>query len=241
MSQSIETLTTLPEIILTDKPFGISSFDVIRIVQKHFGKIKIGHAGTLDPRATGLMILGVGKGTKQLTELTGLDKTYVADILLGQKTKTGDLEGEVVEEKKDFDLNKKDVEEKIMSLQGIQHLPVSLFSAIKKDGKPLYQYARNGKEVEQPVREMKIHKAEFLDCYPFQDFYITRARFEVSKGTYIRSLGEELGKRLGVPATLHSLRRVRVGEYDISQAFYIPLEWIQDFKNNRKRKEKADF
>ncbi len=112
MSLSLDTIQKLPEILVIDKPFGISSFDVIRIIQKHFGKIKIGHAGTLDPRATGLLVLGVGEGTKKLAGLTGLDKVYVADILLGQKTTTGDLEGEILEEKQDFISNKKDVEEK---------------------------------------------------------------------------------------------------------------------------------
>lgn len=239
--KSISDCEHLPEIILIDKPFGLSSFDVIRIIQKHFGKIKIGHAGTLDPRATGLMILGTGKGTKKLTELTGQNKTYIADIFVGKKTTTGDLEGEVIEEKKDFVLKKTDIEEQVFSLRGVQHLPVSLFSAIKKDGKELYKYAREGKEVEQPIREMKIMEASMLDVYPFQEGYIVRIRFHVSKGTYIRSLAEELGKRLGLPATLASLRRVEVGEYRIEEAQYLPLEWIQDFTMNKKTKKyKAD-
>lgn len=236
----IDEVSHLPEITLVDKPFGISSFDVIRIIQKHFGKAKIGHAGTLDPRATGLMILGIGKGTKKLAELIGNNKTYIADIFLGKKTTTGDLEGEIVEEKKDFVLKKKDVEEKVFSLQGIQKLPVSLFSAIKKDGKELYKYAREGKEVEQPIREMKIMQADMLDMYHFQEGYIVRVRFHVSKGTYIRSLAEELGKRLGVPSTLASLRRVEVGEFRIEDCFYIPLEWVQEFKNKKKTRKTKD-
>lgn len=235
--KDIRELQSLPEIILIDKPYGISSFDVIRILQKHFGKIKIGHAGTLDPLVTGLMILGVGKGTKKMTELTGKNKTYVADVLLGQKTSTGDLEGEIIEEKKDSVLHKKDVDEKVTSLQGRQNLPVSLFSAIKKDGKELYKYAREGKDVEVPIREMEIFKSDLLDFYSHQDFFIARVRFLVSKGTYIRSLGEELGRRLEIPATLSSLRRMEVGEYSIEDAYNLPLEWIQDFKNNRKTKK----
>ena len=232
--KSLGDIQNLPEIILIDKPFGISSFDVIRIIQKHFGKLKIGHAGTLDPRATGLMVLGVGKGTKKLHELTGLNKTYIADIFLGAKTSTGDLEGEILEEKKDFKLSKQEVEDKITSLVGTQDFEVSLFSALKKDGKPLYQYAREGKEMEKPIRSMAVYQATMLDMYQFQTGYIVRVRFGVSKGTYIRSLGEALGQRLEIPATLSSLRRIQVGTFGIEESYYLPLEWIQDFKNNRK-------
>jgi tRNA pseudouridine55 synthase len=231
----------LPEILVMDKPFGISSFDVIRIIQKHFGKIKIGHAGTLDPRATGVLVLGIGKGTKKLADLVGLDKVYIADILLGKKTTTGDLEGEILEEQKDISYSKKEIEEKVLSLEGIQTLPVSVFSALKKDGKPLYQYAREGKDIESPVREMKVYQANLLDIFEQEGFVYVRVRFFVSKGTYIRSLAEELGIRLGFPATLASLRRMKVGEFAIEKAYSLPRIWIQDFKERKKAFKNKDI
>lgn len=230
----IQEQDILPELLAVDKPFGISSFDVIRILQKHFGKIKIGHAGTLDPRATGVLLLGIGKGTKKLSEFVGLDKAYIADILLGQKTTTGDLEGEILEEQKDIQCSKKEIEDAVLSLEGEQILPVSIFSALKKNGKPLYKYAREGREIEAPQKPMKIYKAETLDIYKQQDFVFVRVCFSVSKGTYIRSLAEEIGKRLNIPATLAHLRRMKVGDFSIENSYNLPLEWIQEFKENKR-------
>ncbi len=230
----IQEKDMLPELLVVDKPFGISSFDVIRILQKHFGKIKIGHAGTLDPRATGVLLLGIGEGTKKLKEFVGSDKVYIADILLGQKTTTGDLEGEVLEEKKDIAYSKEEIEEKIALLQGEQELPVSIFSALKKNGKSLYKYAREGKEVEIPMRMMTVYSATMIDMYKQKDFIFVRVRFSVSKGTYIRSLAEELGKQLGIPSTLASLRRMKVGDFSIEEAHSLPLQWVEEFKENKK-------
>lgn len=235
--KNIQELQTLPEILLVDKPLGVSSFDVIRILQKHFGKLKIGHAGTLDPQASGLMILGVKNGTKKLTELILNNKTYIADIVLGKSTTTGDVEGEIVEKVEYSDLKEKEVEDAVYSMKGVLELPVSLYSAIKKDGKPLYKYAREGKVIEQPIRFMEVQDVACLDWYKQEPFQIVRVRFSVSKGTYIRSLAEELGKRLGVPASLVSLRRTRVGEYVLEDAYTIPESWFADFQNRRKDKK----
>lgn len=235
--KNIQELQTLPEILLVDKPLGISSFDVIRILQKHFGKLKIGHAGTLDPQASGLLILGVGNGTKKLTELILNNKAYIADIVLGKSTITGDVEGETLEQVEYPDLKEKQVEDAVYSMKGVHELPVSLYSAIKKDGKPLYKYARSGEDVEQPIRSMEVLDVSFLDWYKQEPFQIVRVRFSVSKGTYIRSLAEELGKRLGVPASLSTLRRISVGEYKLDDAYSLPELWVQDFKNNKIARE----
>lgn len=237
MQTSLEKLENLPEILAVDKPLGISSFDVIRILQKHFGKLKIGHAGTLDPQASGLMILGVGSGTKKLTELILNNKTYITDIVLGKSTTTGDVEGEIVEMFENPDLKETQVEDAVYSMRGVLELPVSLYSAIKKDGKPLYKYAREGEVVEQPIRSMEVQDVACLDWYKQEPFQIVRVRFSVSKGTYVRSLAEELGKRLGVPASLVSLRRTRVGEYMLEDAYTIPESWLLDFQNRRKDKK----
>jgi tRNA pseudouridine55 synthase len=219
----------LPEVLLVDKQKGISSFDVIRNLRGHIGKVKMGHAGTLDPLATGLMLIGLGKGTKQLHHLLGLDKTYIADVMLGLQTDTGDLEGKTLEEKVAIDLDEKDVQTVIESLTGIQNLSVPIYSAIKKDGKPLYWYARNNIPVDVPVKTMKINQATMLDFYKRDTKVIVRVMFDVGSGTYIRSLAEEIGRKLDVPATLADLRRTKIGEYLIEDAVT-----VSDPRGNKK-------
>jgi len=238
--KNLNQLDKLPEILLIDKPLGISSFDIIRILHNHFGKQKIGHAGTLDPQATGLLLLGVGSGTKKITELVGLEKTYITDILLGKKTSTGDSEGEIIEVLEYPDLKKKHIEDVVYGMKGVHTLPVSLYSAIKKNGKPLYKYAREGVLVETPFRAMEVKEVSLLDWYKKEPFQIARVRFCVSKGTYIRSLAEELGKKLEVPASLATLRRTKVGEHALDDAYTIPSEWLRDFMQHKKRKKEGE-
>lgn len=217
------------EILLIDKPTGITSFDVIRRLRKIYTNEtgekapKLGHAGTLDPAASGLLVLGVGRGTKRLAELIKLDKEYVAEVLLGRSTTTGDVEGEVVEEKRVEEISLREISSTLESLVGTLALPVSAYSAIKKDGVPMYKRARaaaeKGEVVDDvPVREMTVYEAELLGCESGDGEAVATIRFRVASGTYIRSLGEELGKRLGYPASLKNLRRTKVGEFDIKDA-----------------------
>ncbi|MBX2866905.1 tRNA pseudouridine(55) synthase TruB [Candidatus Kaiserbacteria bacterium] len=208
----------MEEILLVDKPVGITSFDVIRRLRKELGIKKMGHAGTLDPRASGLMIIGVGTGTKKLTEYIKLPKEYVTEILLGESRSTGDMEGEVLEEKDVPEISKEEIEETLQSMVGTLTLPVSLYSAIKKDGVPMYKRARKGETVEAPIRDMEVTEAEYLSHSCSGTRCVVQVRFAVGSGTYIRSLGEEFGKRLGYPAVLQSLRRTKVGEFDIKNA-----------------------
>lgn len=218
----------MENILLIDKPTGITSFDVIRRLRRKLGIKKMGHAGTLDPMATGLMIIGMGDGTKKLTEYVKLDKEYVAEILIGIKTASGDITGDVIE-KKDvpeeavgtFSVEK--ISDAMASMVGVLTLPVSAYSAIKKDGVPFYKKAfaaeRKGEtvpEAELPIREMKVYEAELLD-FDIENKVI-KARFKVGSGTYIRSLAEELGRRLGYPATLKNLRRTVIGQFKIEDA-----------------------
>lgn len=207
-----------PRILLIDKPVGITSFDVIRMLRRKFNIRKMGHAGTLDPRASGLLIIGVGEGTKDLARLIKLPKTYEADVLLGVRTASGDLEGEVLEITPAVGLSEEVVREAVMGLSGTQELPVPIYSALKRGGEPLYKKARRGEAVEAPVRVMEVRGAEFLGMGEHEHGMIVRVRFDVGSGTYIRSLAEELGRRLGVPATLAGLRRTRIGDYDIRDA-----------------------
>lgn len=212
---------------MIDKPSGITSFDVIRRLRQKLGIRKMGHAGTLDPLASGLMIIGVGERTKKLSEYLKLDKEYVAEILIGIKTTTGDMEGEVLESKAvagevdTFSVEK--ISAVLASMIGTLNLKVSAYSAIKKEGVPLYKKARAAErkgeiipESELPLREMKVYEAELLD-FDIENKVI-KARFKVGSGTYIRSLAEELGRKLGYPATLKSLRRTKVGEFKIEDA-----------------------
>jgi len=223
-----------PQILLIDKPVGISSFDVIRRLRPKLGIKKMGHAGTLDPLASGLMLIGVGDGTKLLTKLTKLDKEYITEILIGERTESGDRDGRVLEVK---EITEKDMLEKLTpekissvlsSMRGTLTLPVSAYSAIKQNGVPFYKKARAAARTDQtipdselPIRSMKINEAELLDTiYDKQTkTFLIKARFHVGSGTYIRSLGVELGKRLGnYPARLESLRRTKVGEYKVEDA-----------------------
>lgn len=218
----------LPEILLIDKPYGMTSFDVIRQLRRQTGIRKFGHAGTLDPLATGLMIVGVEKGTKKLSELIKLDKEYIAEIRLGERRATGDLEGEVLEEREvTEEISQSEISSVLQTFVGSQELPVSAYSAIKKDGKPMYKRARDaakkGTVVEDlPIRIMEVYEAELLDVQSTTVNRSTRVvvtvRFFVGSGTYIRSLAEELGRRLGYPATLQNLQRTKIGEYLLSDA-----------------------
>jgi tRNA pseudouridine55 synthase len=224
------------ELLLIDKPKGISSFDIIRRLRRIYTKShngakapKMGHAGTLDPLATGLMLLGVGAGTKLLTSLVKLDKEYVAEVLIGEKRSTGDMEGVVTAERVVTEaaaILRSKIAAALNTMHGTLTLPVSAYSAIKKDGVPMYKRARKAEGTGEtiadvPVREMTVHETELLNFELKNDRAIATVRFKVASGTYIRSLGEELGDRIGYPATLQNLRRTKVGKYVIEDAVRI--------------------
>lgn len=211
------------ELLLIDKPAGKTSMDVIRVLRRKLGIKKIGHAGTLDPLATGLMLIGIGPGTKKLTELVKLDKEYVAEIRIGERRSTGDLEGVILEEKEVTELPKEAVELALQSMIGTLTLTVSAYSAIKVNGVPMYKKARKaeqkGEVVEDvPVRDMRVDEAELLSYKIDGGRAVATVCFTVGSGTYVRSLAEELGRRLNYPATLQNLRRTKVGIFDIKDA-----------------------
>lgn len=216
-------MSEVPELLLIDKPSGITSMDVIRQLRRKLSVRKIGHAGTLDPLATGLMLVGVGPGTKKLTELVKLDKEYIAEVRIGERRSTGDLEGDILEEKVVLNLSESEVLKVLDTMIGELELPVSAYSAIKVDGVPMYKRARKAEKTgdivtEVPVRTMKVLNAELLDFKLVPNRAVATIRFTVGSGTYIRSLAEELGSRLGYPATLQALQRTKVGKYDIEDA-----------------------
>lgn len=222
-------MNTLPDIVLVDKPKGITSYDVIRRLKDAVGDIKMGHAGTLDPQATGLLIIGVGAGTKKLSKYIGLPKTYEAEIMLGVRTDTGDLEGEVVEEQAVERVSEDALADVLDEMTGDITLPVPLYSAVKVKGKPLYKYARAGEDVTVPERIMEIRSAAVrgVSCGTRAVLGEERAvctadmTLDVASGTYIRSIAEEVGRRFGVPATLAALRRTRIGDFTLEDAHTI--------------------
>lgn len=208
-----------PGIILIDKPPGITSFDVIRQLRRELEEKKIGHAGTLDPLATGLMIVGVGAGTKLLHEYQMLPKIYEAEICIGERTTTSDKEGEVLEACEVESLEKELVEAMLAEMIGVLRLPVSIYSAMKKGGEEFYKKARRGEHPVPPMRDMEVFEASLLEvCEKRDERMYLKVVFSVGSGTYIRSLAEDLGKRLGYPARLENLRRTQVGEFRVEEA-----------------------
>lgn len=208
------------QMILVDKPLEWTSFQVVNkirwLLRKQFNlrKIKVGHAGTLDPLASGLLILCVGKMTKKIDEYQAQDKEYTATVLLGATTPSYDAETEVDEtfptEHIDEDLINEAVQKFIGTIQ--QQPPI--FSALKKDGKRLYEYARKGEIVDIPTREIGIETFEITRvALPEVDF-----RVVCSKGTYIRSLAHDFGKALGSGGYLAGLRRTKIGLFDVDDS-----------------------
>lgn len=217
----------LPEILLIDKPSGMTSFDVIRFLRKATGVRKFGHAGTLDPLASGLMILGVESGTKKLADLIKLDKEYVAEVRLGEERTTDDLEGSVIREADVREIDHAALKSAIAQLHGSHELPVSAYSAIKQQGTPLYKKARAAERAgitldELPMRTMLVYEAELQGAEALtvegKHRFVATIRFKVASGVYIRSLARELGRLLQVPATLQALRRTKIGPYNLANA-----------------------
>lgn len=217
------------EILLINKPTDITSFGVIRILRKKLGIKKIGHAGTLDPLATGLMILGLNKGTKKLNDFLKLDKVYIATILIGTKTSTGDVykNSEILEDIKLSESDFKNIEENIENilkeLIGEINLNVPIYSAIKINGKRLYDYAFQNKEIETPKKLMKIFYINLLKKYKENDKYIIEIEIKVSSGSYIRSIAEEIGNKLKLPATIKNLDRIQIGDMKIQDSIKLDL------------------
>ncbi|MEX2013179.1 MAG: tRNA pseudouridine(55) synthase TruB [Candidatus Levyibacteriota bacterium] len=212
----------MEDILLIDKPKGITSFDVIRILRKKLNIRKMGHAGTLDPLASGLMIIGINRGTKRLNEYLKLPKVYEVHVLLGKKTTTGDLEGDILESKKVSEVDLKEVKKIIKEIKGKLTLPVPLYSAIKIKGTPLYKHARKGHTIQPPKKEMEIINIKLKNHFKKDDFYILDLEIKVASGTYIRSIAEEIGKRLNLPATVAQLRRTQIGRFKIEEAEKLP-------------------
>jgi tRNA pseudouridine55 synthase len=200
-------------VLLLDKPAELSSNDALVQAKRLLNAKKAGHTGTLDPFATGLLPLCFGEATKFAQDLLDADKTYEAVLYLGVKTTTGDTEGEIVETC-EVNIAQEEIDRVLPRFQGeIEQIP-PMYSALKRDGKPLYEYARAGVTLERESRKVTIHRLEVLK---YQAPYLT-LRVQCSKGTYVRVLGEDIGAALGSCAHLKALRRTQVGSLGIEQA-----------------------
>lgn len=220
----------MDEMILIDKPAGVTSFGVVarlrRVltekVREEYRKrgetmpkrLKVGHTGTLDPFATGLLIILVGKATKKSDQFLKLDKEYEAEIRLGETSSTGDTEGIVQKTYSGKPILEDRIKNVVQGFVGEIEQKVPSFSAVKVNGERAYKLARKGEEVETPVRKVKIYSIEVLEY----KWPVLKIRTKVSSGTYIRTLGEDIGKKLGTGAYLTGLRRTRIDKYSVQDA-----------------------
>ena len=209
-------------LVLVDKPTGMTSHDVVAKARKVFGTKKVGHAGTLDPLATGLLVVGIESGTKLLTFLVGADKTYLATIRLGQATISDDSQSEIVSTANSDSLSKitsEDIAAEISKLTGeIMQRPSSV-SAIKVAGKRAYDLVRSGEQVELSKRAVKVYSFEVLkEIRTPEGFIDLSVKVDCSSGTYIRALARDLGLALGVFGHITSLKRTRVGSFNLDLA-----------------------
>jgi tRNA pseudouridine55 synthase len=205
------------EVLLVDKPPGWTSFDVVNKLRRVAGGQKMGHAGTLDPMATGLLIICTGRKRKEIDKFTGLDKEYVAEVRLGTRTPSFDMETQPLEERSTEGITDEQVREVIRGFIGPQMQMPPMWSAVKVRGKRLYEHARKGVEVDRPARPIVVHELELVECA------VPRLvlRIACTKGTYVRSLANDIGLRLGCGACLSGLRRTRIGPYGVDDAFSI--------------------
>jgi len=219
-------------VILIDKPRGWTSFDAVQKLKRMLGGTKVGHAGTLDPQATGLLIVCTGSKTREVETFMGLEKEYLGTMELGVQTPSFDSETDVTERRPFAHIVRADLEEAARALTGTLSQEPPMYSAVKYGGRPLYQYARKGRTVARQARTVDIKEFEIVSVsLPMVDF-----RVVCSKGTYIRSLVNDFGIRLECGATLRALRRTRIGSMTVSQAqSFEQLEAMADDTSDRQQ------
>ena len=200
-------------IIIVDKPKDYTSRDIVNIISRELHEKSVGHTGTLDPLATGVLVVCIGKYTKLVDRLTSLNKEYIAEIKLGVETDTLDITGNILK-KEEVSVTKEQILKVFSKFIGEYQMEVPLYSAIKVNGKKLYEYARNGEEVKLPIKKVHIYELELLS---YQSDIIT-FRCKVEKGTYIRSLIRDITKSLGVVGTMNNLVRIKQGNFKIEEA-----------------------
>ena len=221
-------------VILIDKPRGWTSFDAVHKLRRLFQLPKAGHAGTLDPQATGLLIVCTGRKTREVNAYVGLEKEYTGTMELGVQTPSFDSETDVIERRPFAHLGKADIERSATGMKGVQSQEPPMYSAVKYGGKPLYHYARKGRTVVRQARTVEIKEFDILSM----ELPMVQFRVVCSKGTYIRSLVNDLGLLLGCGAALRELRRIRIGSMTVSQAHsFEQLEAIAHSEQNRQQQD----
>ncbi|WP_343571572.1 tRNA pseudouridine(55) synthase TruB [Mycobacterium sp.] len=207
-----------PGLVIVDKPAGMTSHDVVGRCRRIFGTRRVGHAGTLDPMATGVLVIGIERATKILGLVTETSKSYAATIRLGQSTSTEDAEGDITQEVSAHGVTDAAIAAAIAALRGdIAQVP-SAVSAIKVDGQRAYRLAREGRAVELAARPVRIDRFEMLAVRRHHEVVDVDVVVDCSSGTYIRALARDVGATLGVGGHLSALRRTRVGRFGIDQA-----------------------
>ena len=212
--------TPLDGAILIDKPVGPTSHDVVDAIRRRFRFKKVGHCGTLDPNATGLLVIVLGRGTKLSERLMSGDKVYEGEVKFGETTSSYDTDGELVASLPVPLLTVEELNREAAAFVGDLMQTPPMVSAIKKAGVPLYKLARKGIEVEREARMVHVYNFHFSS---YQE-PLGRFRVACTKGTYVRSLAHDLGQKLGCGAHLHTLRRAASGKFDVSEA--VPLEVV---------------
>ena len=217
-------------ILVVNKDLGYTSRDVVNIVSKVLGTKKVGHTGTLDPMASGVLVLCVGQALKLCEMLTNHDKEYIAGIVLGIETDTLDMEGNVLSTET-VDIDEYSITNVVNSFKGSYMQEVPKYSAVKVNGKKLYEYARSNIDVELPSKMVNIYDIEIIDDIEYREGKVYfKIKTTVSKGTYIRSLVRDIGRKLGVPSVMNSLVRNRLGDFNIDNAYSIDDIKNGDFK-----------
>lgn len=218
-------------LIIIDKPTGYTSRDIVNIVGRFLSTKKVGHAGTLDPLATGVLVVGVGEGLKLIEFLSSERKEYIANVKFGVFTDTLDVTGKILKEVENYFVNQSKIHDVLNSFKGKYIQEVPLYSSVKVNGKKLYSYARENIEVTLPKREVEIFDIELLDI----DHDGFTFRTVVSKGTYIRSLIRDIGERAGILCTMSGLRRTVQGDFSLDDTIS-----LHDVENNNIRYVSSD-
>lgn len=214
-------------ILIVNKPIGYTSRDIVNIVSKRLNTKKVGHTGTLDPSASGVLVLCVGKALKICELLTNHDKEYIAGVTLGVETDTLDMDGQILRDEV-VSVDKQTITNAVKSFRKEYLQEVPIYSAVKVNGKKLYEYARKGIAVHLPKKKVNIYDIDIIDDINYKGGKINfKIKCNVSKGTYIRSLIRDIGKQLDVPSVMTSLVRTKLGNFNIDDAYN-----LDDIENN---------
>lgn len=208
-------------VILINKEKGCTSREVVNAVSKILNTKKVGHFGTLDPLAEGLLILGIGSYTKIGNYLKDDTKEYIAEVLIGTSTDTYDITGNILKKEENYNLNKKTLEETLSSFKGKYLQEVPIYSAVKVGGRKLYDYARKGEKVSLPKKEVEIFYIKLLNTYKKEEKNYFKFKVSVSKGTYIRSLINDLSKKINIPLCMSNLTRTKQDKFLLKDAYNI--------------------